>query len=266
MYLRCTDSGEQTRFRLPLVVTARTVGVHTGWVRLVAETSERVLTLELRVKQGETIDWELQLGNVDGRDPESVLNECETLLTIEDGDALSLEFGIGQSLIRLTVMGLPGALESLYHPIAQCLTDLQPYAALLLVLPSVSQVSDEQLACISLLTSIYGGTPHRWSWTELKLAVPDDSGKAEEMRATVAMAAAGEGAIVMVDEPEFELGNRTYSINHPLASTTHSLQLDPLVDPAALAAGDAIRLIPGGDDSVTTAMIADWTPGSIQLG
>ena len=76
-------------------------------------------------------------------------------------------------------------------------------------------------------------------------------------------AAAGGHTIVKVEAPVFQLGNRTYMIDHPLASTAHSVQLEPGIDPATLHPGDTFRLIPGADAGVTTAKIVDWTPGSI---
>lgn len=62
LYLRCITSEGESRFRLPLVVTARTVGAHTGWLRLVADTPERALNFELRFKQGEVADAKAQMG------------------------------------------------------------------------------------------------------------------------------------------------------------------------------------------------------------
>lgn len=68
------------------------------------------------------------------------------------------------------------------------------------------------------------------------------------------------------EAPLFQLGNRTYTIDHVLASTAHSIQLEPGVDPAALRPGDSFSLLPGTDPRVTTAKVVDWTPGSITFG
>ena len=263
--LRCTTSEGESRFRLPLIVAARTVGAHTGWLRLVLDTPDRALSFELRFKQGQAADAKAQMGNVDGRNPEAVRDELETLLSISAGDVISVETGNGQSLIRAHGTALPTALEALHLPVARHLTQLQTHTASMLVMPSIAEISDSQFRYLSLLASIYGGTAHRWAWTEITLQMPEDDAKAERFREVAVNAVAGTHTLVRVEAPVFQLGSRMYTIDHPLASTAHSVQLEPGVNPATLRPGDALRLIPGADAGVTTAMIVDWTPGSIQF-
>jgi hypothetical protein len=93
----------------------------------------------------------------------------------------------------------------------------------------------------------------------------DDAAEAKRITAVAVNALSAGYTLVKVEAPVFQLGNRTYTIDHPLASSPHSVQLEPGVDPAALRPGDTFRLIPGADDLVTTAKIVDWTPGSIQF-
>lgn len=264
LYLRCITSDGENRFRLPLVVAARTVGAHTGWLRLVAATPERALNFELRFKQGEDADAKAQMGNVDGRNPEAVRDELETLLRISEGDVISVETGNSQSLIRAHGTVLPTALEAIHLPIAQHLVQLQAHTAAVLVMPSIEEITDGQFRYLSLLASIYGGTAHRWNWTEVTLQVPEDPAETARIKEVAASVASG-GHLVKVEAPVFQLGNRTYTIDHPLASTAHSVQLEPGIDPAALRPGDTFRLIPGADAGVTTAKIVDWTPGSISF-
>lgn len=202
-------------------------------------------------------------GDVDGRDPEAVRDELETLLRISEGDAISVETGNGQSLIRAHGTVLPTALEAIYLPVAQYLVQLQAHTVSVLVIPSISEITDGQFRYLSLLASIYGGTAHRWNWTEVTLQVPEDAAEAERITESAVSAAAGVHTIVKVEAPVFQLGDRIYTIDHPLASTAHSVQLEPGIDPAALRSGDTFRLIPGADAGVTTAKIVDWTPGSI---
>lgn len=265
LYLRCITSAGESRFRLPLVVTARTVGAHTGWLRLVADTPERALNFELRFKQGEDADAKAQMGSVDGRNPEAVRDELETLLRISEGDVISMETGNGQSLIRAHGTVLPTALQAIHLPVAQHLVQLQAHTASALVMPSIEEVTDGQFRYLSLLASIYGGTAHRWNWAEVTLHVPEDAAEAERIKEVAVSAAAGGHTMVKVEAPVFQLGNRTYAIDHPLASTAHSVQLEPGIDPAALRPGDTFRLIPGADAGVTTAKIVDWTPGSLSF-
>lgn len=266
LYLRCITSDGESRFRLPLVVTARTVGAQTGWLRLVADTPERALNFELRFKQGEDASARAHTGNVDGRNPEAVRDELETLLRINEGDVISVETGNGQSLIRAHGTVLPTALEAIHLPVAQHLVRLQAHTAAVLVMPSTEEITDGQFRYLSLLASIYGGTAHRWNWTEVTLKFPQDAAEAARIKQVAVSSAAGGHTIVKVEAPVFQLGNRTYTIDHPLASTTHSVQLEPGIDPATLHPGDTFRLIPGDDASVTTAKIVDWTPGSISFG
>lgn len=263
--LRCTTREGESRVRLPLIVAARTVGAHTGWLRVVLDTPKRALSFELRFKQGESPDAKAQMGNVDGRNPEAVRDELETLLRIRTGDVISVETGNGQSLIRAHGTGLPTALEALHLPVARHLTQLQAHTASMLVMPAIAEITDRQFRYLALLASIYGGTAHRWAWTDITLQMPEDDAKAERLREVAAGVAAGSHTLVRVEAPVFQLGNRTYSIDHPLASTAHSVRLQPGVEPAALRPRDTFQLIPGADAGVTTAKIVDWTPGSIEF-
>lgn len=132
-------------------------------------------------------------------------------------------------------------------------------------MPSVHEITNSQFQYLSLLGSIYGGKAHKWSWTEIILQVPEDELEANQIREGAANAIAAGGTLVKVEAPAFQLGNRTYTIDHPLASTAHTAQLEPGVDPAALQSGDTFRIVPGADAWVTTAKIVDWTPGSIRF-
>lgn len=265
LYLRCVASNGQRRFRMPLVVASQTVGTQTGWLRLVLDTPERTLNFELRFKQGEGTEAKAGMGNVDGRDPETVCDELEMLVSIHESDVISVETATGDPLLRAHGTVLPTALDALYLPVARHLTMLQVRTAPAFVMPSIDEITDGQFRHLALLATIYDGIPHRWSWTELRFQVPEDDTEAESIRTVVIDAIAGRGTIVQVETPVFTLGNRTYMIDHPLASTTHSVQLEPGVDPATLHSGDTFRLLPGTDDSVTTAKVVDWTPGSIQF-
>lgn len=266
LYLRCTESSSQRRFRMPLVVTSQTVGSETGWLRLVLDTPERSLNFELRFKQGESAEAKVQMGNVDGRNPESVCDELVELLGICESDVISVETDAGNALLGAHGAVLPSALEALYLPVARHLTLLQSHTAPALVMPSIAEITDGQFRHLALLATIYGGIPHCWSWTELRFQVPEDDTEAASIRTVVIDAIAGRGTIVQVETPVFALGNRTYTVDHPLASSTHSVQLEQGVDLATLQSGDTFRLVPGTDDSVTTAKVVDWTPGSIQFG
>lgn len=266
LYLRCVASNGQRRFRMPLAVASQTVGTQTGWLRLVLDTPERTLNFELRFKQGENAEAKVQMGNVDGRNPESVCDELEELLGICESDVISVETDAGNALLGAHGAVLPSALEALYLPVARHLTLLQSHTAPALVMPSIAEITDGQFRHLSLLATTYGGVPHCWNWTELRFQVPGDDADAASIRTVVIDAIAGRGTIVQVESPLFALGNRTYTVDHPLASSMHSVQLEQGVDPATLQSGDNFRLIPGSDDAVTTAKIVDWTPGSIQFG
>lgn len=264
LYLRCVKSDGESRFRLPLTVTARSKGPHTGWLRMVASTPEQGIDVELRFKQGGDADWKIQAGDVDGRNPEAVRDELRVLLGIGVDDVISVENAAGQSLIQTSDVAMPTALEAIYQPVARHLTHLQSYTVSALVMPSVREITDSQFNYLSLLASIYDGTAHQWSWRWVTFQMPEDADEAERIREGVTDLLAG-GALVKVEEPAFQLGNRTYTIDHPLASTTHSVQLESGADAATLRPGDTFRVVPGTDDGVTTAKIVDWAPGSIEL-
>lgn len=262
LYLRCMAPDGQSRFRLPLTVIERTAGASTGWLRLVAETPERSLHLELRFKQGEDADGKVQVGDADGLNPEAVRDELETLLRFQADDMLSVETANGESLVRAYGTATPTALEAIYLPVAQHLTQLQAYTASVLVMPSIREITDSQFRYLSRLASIYSGTAHTWTWTDATLQLPEDITETERIKQAIT----GNQLLVRVEAPVFQLGNRTYTIDHPLASTTHSLQVESGTGPTSFRPGDLLRIVPGDDASVTTAKIADWTPGSIQFG
>lgn len=265
LYLRCTEISGQRRFRMPLVITSQTTGSETGWLRLVLDTPERSLNFELRFKQGEGVEAKVQMGNIDGRNPESVCDELVELLGIGESDVISVETDAGNVLLGAHGAVLPSALEALYLPVASHLTLLQLHTAPALVMPSIAEITDDQFRHLSLIAAIYGGVPHCWNWTELTLQVPESDTEAASIRTAVIDAIAGRGTIVQVEKPAFTLGNRTYTIDHPLASTMHSVQLERGVDLEALQPGDTFRIVPGTDGSVTTAKVVDWTPGSFQF-
>lgn len=265
LYLRCTKGDGMSRFRLPLVTSARTVGADTGWLRLVVETPERGLTFELRVKRQQNVEAKAQMGDVDGRNPEAVRGELETLLTLSETDVLSIETGSGQSLLSAHGSVLPTALEALHLPVARHLSSLQAYTAAVLVMPSIDKISDSEFRYLSLLASIYGGTPHQWNWTHVTFQLPASGDGLVKLKKVAEDALSGTGHLVTLDAPTFQLGNRTYTIDHVLASTAHSIQLEPGVNPAALRPGDSFSILPGGDAAVTTAKVVDWTPGSLEF-
>jgi hypothetical protein len=265
LYLRCTASDGKSRFRMPLTVRARTIGASTGWLRLILETPERALNFELRFKRRQSAVAKIQMGNIDGGNPEAVRDELGILLRISPGDVISVETGNGQSLIRSSGTALPTALEAIHLPVARYLTQLQAHTASMLVMPSITEITDNQFRYLALLASIYGGAAHKWKWTQVTLQVPDDDSQAEQIRGVAVNAVEGSRTLVKVEAPVFQLGNRTYAIDHPLASTAHSMQLEPGIEPAALRSGDTFRLVPGPDAGVTTAKVVDWTPGSIEF-
>ena len=167
------------------------------------------------------------MGNVDGRNPEAVRDELESLLSISAGDVIAVETGNGQSLIRAHGTGLPTALEAIHLPVARHLTQLQAHTASMLVMPSIGEITDSQFRYLSLLALTYGGTAHRWAWTEVTLQIPDDVAEAKRITAVAVKALAGDYTLVNEEAPVFQLGNRTLTIDHPLASTAHSVQLEP---------------------------------------
>jgi hypothetical protein len=265
LYLRCTAPDGTTRFRPPLVVTSRTAGAETGWMRLVVETPERSIRLEIRFKPRGENTATVEMGNVDGRNPESVRDELETLRQIGADDVLAVEASNRQPLVQANSITLPKVLEQLHLAVARHLTALQDYTASSLVIPSIPKITDSQFQYLSLIASIYSGTAHQWEWTQVTLQVPEDEAGVESVKKIATDALAEKGHLVTVEAPTFQLDNRTYTIDHVLASTAHSARLEPGVDPTSLRTGDSFSLVPGADASVTTAKAVDWTPGSIQL-
>ena len=262
LYLRCTTTDGENRFRLRLIVAERTVGAQTGWVRLVVDTPERTLSFELRFKEGENAEAKGQMGNAEGRNPGPGRVGLESVRRISATDITAVETGSGDSIMRVFGTVLPTALEAIHLPVAQCLTNLQVYTAPALVMPSIPEITDSQFGYLSLLTSIYGGVAHHWTWTDLTLEIPNDDAGRDRIKTVVDAFASGQH-LVKVETPVFQLGDRIYTIDHPLTSAAHSAKVESGVNPAALRSGDTFRLVPGSDAGVTTAKLVDWVPGII---
>ena len=97
---------------------------------------------------------------------------------------------------------------------------------------------------------------------DVSKTTPNDDAGRDRIKTVVDAFASGQH-LVKVETPVFQLGDRIYTIDHPLTSAAHSAKVESGVNPAALRSGDTFRLVPGSDAGVTTAKLVDWVPGII---
>lgn len=265
LYLKCVDQNDQVRFRLPLNVHERTMGANTGWLRLAASTPAGTLELEMRFKGAEDLDFKAQPGQTDGLNPEQYVRELNTISEIAIGDRVSVEMADGSYIVRMHTVTLPEALEKLYRPVAEGLIVLQSFTSFPLLLPDMAAITLRQMNYFRKLVSIYSGTPYYWTWERNEVQIPENPVDAEGLKAQLAQIAAQQYLLVATESPVFELGNREYGIDHPIANTRKTVRLAPGTDLDSAQPGDTLVLTPGDDAGVVTAKIADWEPGA-ELG
>jgi hypothetical protein len=264
LYFILSDDAGAVRFRLPLTVVRRTQGNETGWLHLVAETPLRTLHFDFHFKDGTKFELDGTAGNVDGLDPAQVLLEIEMLTAVDPSDSFSIEMQNGRKLVNGTGMTVPEGLTTFYKPIVHGLSELQSSTRQVLVMPEVMEVTMGQLKSMERYVSIYGGTPEQWSWSDATLRVPIDPATADQfLRQHLPDLLNDSMMLVLAERPLIKLAEREFLIERPLMTTRRSYRLDPELDLETLKPGDPVRLVPGEDDSVTTAALVDWTPGAI---
>jgi len=260
------DKDGNVKLRMPLTVIERTQGARTGWLRLIAETPQHLLRFELRVKGLRDYEVSGGVGNVDGLDPQQVLAELDQLQTIGDSDHMAVEIQNGGKLFGAEHVRLPAVLEKYFRPVATGLAALQASTTQALLMPDVLETTEGELRTLARYVSIYSGTPVEWKWSTAELPVPHDQRHAETfLRDLLPALMRGDRTPVVLEQPSFVLADRRYLIERPLVTTRRTYRIDPGIDIEALKPGDTVRLEAGDDDTVVTAAVVDWTPGSIDF-
>ena len=250
---------------MPLRIAENTEGARTGWRRVVAETWQRSLRFELKFKRDEDeLDFSGAVGVVTGLEPSPLAAEIEQLLTIDGEISFAIETVEGQPLARGRAAHMPMALRDFFLPVASGLTALQPHAAEHLLMPDLREVTMGEIRKLRRLVSLYEGTPEHGTWSTASLTAPEDPADASTLLQQDLPRWLDEGLTpILVETPTVVLGDRSYLIDHPIAVIRRSIQLAPGTDLDALGPGDIIHFVPGDDDSVTTAPVAEWTLKSV---
>lgn len=257
------DASGAVRFRMPLVVRARTQGVRTGWLRLVVETPQKVLHLEMRSKgTGPEPSFVGTMGDVRGLDPGLVLHEIEQLQSVKESDTFALELTNGLKLLSGGGFGLPSAMSEYFEPIARGLVSLQASTTETLLMPDVMAVTVGQFRKFAELVSIYDGEPHVWTWERLSWTAPDTAAHMPAFREEMRKLIEGAHMPVVIERPEIHLADACFQIERPIVTTRSSFRLDPDVEIARIRPGDLGTIVPADDNRATTAAVVDWTPGS----
>lgn len=254
------DEDDATRFKLPLSVLSRTRGVKTGWLLLEAETPMRSLRFELRVKSQTDASLDVELGNVDGLDPELVLQELTGLAGIQASDSFAIEVRGNVRVVGGHRVTPPEMLERFYLPTARILTMLQQHTSAVVEMPDVQQMTLQEFEDLERLEALYGGTPEVSTWSSRSLVLNSDRPVDQQQLSAIRNATV---APMILTQPLLTLAGRVIKIDHPLFTRLHSWKLDESVDLTELRPGDTVMLVPNDDDQMTTAPVSEWSPGSM---
>jgi hypothetical protein len=227
---------------------------------LLAESPQRALSFELRVKPDEVV-MKLAAGNTVGLEPAAVLRELDDLLAIGADDIISVEVSTGDSLLRGTGLERPSVFAAYYRPLAANLVTLQHNTTERLLMPDFLEMRPSEFRAVSDYAAIYAGDARVWTWTGLTQTAPADPHALEDFKNLLRRLKTEAGRIVVMELPTIMMAAISYTIQRPLVSTYHSQSLPPDLNIENIQAGDLVELKPGYDDRVTTAALAEWTPG-----
>lgn len=262
LFLRCMEENGQTRFRLNLGTVAHTQGVRTGWVRLVADTPEGTMRIDIRMKGPGEMQVSAEFGDVRGRDLESVLREARVLSAVTDGDVFSVELSQGLTLFQARGQVIPRSIENIVVPIAESLMLLQSKTSAALHMPDVRDVTSRQFDLLLQFALIYRGEAYTWHWAEATMYAPDAPEEVPGFQAQLRPIVSGGYMLVTAEEPVLVLGNDAYRIDHPMVTVRPSVVLGDGQDLDQVEPNQRVRLVPGTDDRAVTSMLRDWTPGA----
>ncbi|KQQ28615.1 hypothetical protein [Frondihabitans sp. Leaf304] len=255
--------GDKLVFRSRLTKVARTRGIQTGWFRIYGVTEAHTLAVDLRIKEDES-SVTFAVADVSGVDPAAVLAELDALEMLAPRHRVSVELPSGAAVAGLTDVRIPGALEAYVRRVAAGLLALQSHTSEQLVMPDVLGASAEEIDRLDSLVSIYAGQTSESTWSSGEWAVPEDPDDAAQLLNEMLPALlAGKSNLYAVERPTLTLGDMKVVIDHPLATARRSYRLPDGFDLGSVKPGGIIPLLPGDDARITTAAVAEWTPGSI---
>ena len=119
----------------------------------------------------------------------------------------------------------------------------------------LDQVSVAQVERLQRIASIVQGEPWVRPWSKGEWVVPEEPEDLEEWRDVVARVARGEGLPAQAWEPVLTLGGSSYELSVRLVTWPLSARLERDIDPDALRPGDVVRLVPGENDDLVTALL-----------
>jgi hypothetical protein len=100
--MKVTKDDGSVRFYKPLRTVEVTHGASTGWLRLVVESTNKILRMEFRSKSDERPEVVFTVGNVEGLVLADVLRELDDFLSIEQSDTFAIEIEGGGMLLSGT--------------------------------------------------------------------------------------------------------------------------------------------------------------------
>jgi hypothetical protein len=230
-------------------------GLVGGGTRVRGISEAGIIEVDVRVGSELAEDQaEIRLVHTAGRVPKSIHRELAVLCSIDPEDTLRVAVAGGPAIISGTNLR-PPPLAELVLSVAADLATLQPHTSDELVIPDLESVTEAQLAQLHQLAEIYAGKALQLTWDCLVFTVKDPAG----LRA---LPMDGTGALVVTEQPVFLLGSTQFQITQQLATQYLSPTVPSGVDRARWRLGDEIELVPGQDNRLVIAAVADDLPAT----
>lgn len=139
---------------------------------------------------------------------------------------------------------------------------LQSKTSTPLHMPDVREVTARELKLLLRHASIYGGEAYTWHWTDATMYAPEAPEDVPAFQEQLQTFFSGNYLFVVAEEPVLVLGNNAFKIDHPMVTVRRSVALGEGQALGRIKPNQAVRLVPGADDTVVTSMLREWTPDS----
>lgn len=236
---------------IPLRVTEVTQGVSTGWLRILAESPQGVLGMEIRLGDANATTSTLTLDRVEGKTPQGVLSEMSVFETMDKSDVIVLAVDGAGDVVSSGKFVMSEAMKYMGR-VADALLRLQPSANTQYLMPDTG-VTVGQLRELEALADLYEGNALTRTWEKVSFTARANN---DEL---VKVVESGH-VIVEVNVPLVHLGNSEYVIDRPMAQSRRSIRFENIPE-GGFVEGETYRLVPDGDNSLVIAAVTDWKQG-----
>lgn len=254
LMLRLVDAKDTTVDTCRLRIRERTQGFTGGGLRLIARSLWGNVELELRFGSEIAPDGAtLNFPTLAGARPSQIVTELAWLDQVATDSALIVEMEGGGPVMGMTNLNISGAAPFILR-VGRDLVTLQSHTDNELLMPTIEDITQEQFETLVQLSDIYSGTPQEGTWEGGEVTVDDPSALS---------ILNGTGSMVEVKTPVFDLGETEYVITRELVTTYLTPQVAEGTDLSAVEPGGVVKLVPGADNRVVTAVLVDDRPSVV---